>query len=411
MIAAAIRTMPSRDAATTYGRSADVGAENMIRNSLTNNRTGRRKLASEVSGRFSHHLTDQLRQDLAGFAVDDDRGKLIEWRWLGIDDAQFGAVLSCQPWNARRRVDMERAADEEHDVGRHRQRLRVAQCRHGKGLAEEDDGRLEEVAAACRAARRAVLAVHPVHLVARETGLTVEADNRVRRAMELDDLFTPRPLMQPVGVLRDHRPQVAQPLQLDQRAVRRIGLGVRTPMVEAVGPILRRILSKRLDVGDLIGIELGPEPAFAAEVRNVALYRDAGPGERDTGARAAQERRGLRDPRLGCGRHRSPAKRSSSGTGASTELRTRSTVSIAHAFGPSASLSFRNQLSSGIWVRCARIAPSFLSMNGLTSSQVVTRSSETAKGGGSPSVEKRFSTPARSIASAICFISDFGKAE
>ncbi len=50
-------------------------------------------------------------------------------------------------------------------------------------------------------------------------------------------------------------------------------------------------------------------------------------------------------------------------------------------------------------------------MKGLTSSQVVTRSSDTANGGGSPSVEKRFSTPARSIASAICRITDFGKAE
>ena len=49
-------------------------------------------------------------------------------------------------------------------------------------------------------------------------------------------------------------------------------------------------------------------------------------------------------------------------------------------------------------------------MKGVTSSQVVTRSSDTANGGGSPSVEKRFSTPARCIASAICLINDLGKA-
>src|SRR5207247_599759 len=145
--------------------------------------------------------------------------------------------------------------------------------------------------------------------------------------------------------------------------------------------------------------------------RDAAFHRDARARESEAGARAPQERGRLRDCGTGGGRHRRPAKRSSSGTGASTELRTRSKVSRDHAFGPSASLSFRNQLSSGIWVRWARIAASFLSMKGLTSSQVVTRSSDTAKGGGSPSVENRFSTPAFCIPSAICRISDFGKAE
>src|SRR3989441_4830364 len=229
--------------------------------------------------------------------------------------------------------------------------------------------------------------------------------------MELDHLFVPRPLMQAVGVLRDHRPQVPESLQLGQRLVRRIGLGVGTAMVEAVSPVLRRILPEGIDVGDFVGIELGPQPAFATEVRNAALDGHAGAGEGDGGVGAQQQRGGLRDRGLGGGRHRRPAKRSSSGTGASTELRTRSKVSIPHAFGPSASLSFRNQLSSGICVLCARIAASFLSTNWLTSSHVVTRSSDTANGGGSPSLEKRFSTPARSIASAICLSSDFGKAE
>src|SRR5437588_9973463 len=88
--------------------------------------------------------------------------------------------------------------------------------------------------------------------------------------MELDHLFTPRPLMQAVRVLRDHRSQVAKALQLDERAVRGIGLGVRPAMVQAVGPVLRRILPECIDVGDFVGIELGPEPAFAAKVWNAA---------------------------------------------------------------------------------------------------------------------------------------------
>src|SRR5438132_4124419 len=233
----------------------------------------------------------------------------------------------------------------------------------------------------------------------------------MRRAMELDHLFAPRPLVQAVRILRDYRSQVAQALQLHERAVRGIGLGVRPAMVQAVSPVLRRVLPEGIDVGDLVRIELGPEPAFATEVWNAALHRDPGASEGDAGVGAKQQRRGPRDHGFGRCRHRSPAKRSSSGIGASTELRTRSKVSIPHALGPSASLSFRNRLSSGICVRWARIAASFLSTNWLTSSQVVTRSSETANGGGSPSVEKRFSTPARSIASAICRISDFGNAE
>src|SRR5207245_9900564 len=154
----------------------------------------------------------------------------------------------------------------------------------------------------------------------------------------------------------------------------------------------------------------GREPAFGPEVRNAAIHRDPRAGEGNAGVGAKQQRCGLRDHGIGRRRQRSPAKRSSSGIGASTELRTRSKVSIPHAFGPSASLSLRNQLSSGICVRWARIAASFLSTNWLTSSQVVTRSSETANGGGSPSVEKRLSPAARPPASALGRISDAGNA-
>src|SRR5438128_2681154 len=191
----------------------------------------------------------------------------------------------------------------------------------------------------------------------------------------------------------------------------RIRLGIAAAVVEAVRPVLGRVLSEGIDVGNLVRIEPGPQSPIPTKMRDAALHRDAGAGEGDTDAGPFDERGRHHQLVFSGGGHRRPAKRSSSGTGASTELRTRSKVSSDHAFGPSASLSFRNQLSSGIWVRCARMAPSFLSMNWLTSSQVVTRSSDTAKGGGSPSVENRFSTPARCIASAICRISDFGKAE
>src|ERR1700737_599309 len=249
-----------------------------------------------------------------------------------------------------------------------------------------------------------------VDLGSRKPRVAVETDNAVGRAVQLDDVATAGLLMQAVGVLRDDSAQLAAMLEVHQRPMGGIRLGVGAPVIEAVGPVLSRIFPKRVDVGDLVGIELGPEPALTAKVWDATLHRDPRTSERDGGSRRPQQRRGLVQRCVDSRAHRSPAKRSSSGVGASTELRTRSNVSSDQALGPSAWLSFRNQLSSGICVRCARMAASFLSMYGLTSSQVVTRSSETAKGGGSPSVENRFSTPARCIASAICRITDLGNA-
>ena len=49
--------------------------------------------------------------------------------------------------------------------------------------------------------------------------------------MELDHLFTPRPLMQAVRILRDHRSQVAQALQLDERVVRGVLLAAFSPLI------------------------------------------------------------------------------------------------------------------------------------------------------------------------------------
>ena len=113
--------------------------------------------------------------------------------------------------------------------------------------------------------------------------------------MQLDHPAASRLLMQAIGVLGDHRPQVAELLQLDQRAVCRIGLGIAAAVVEAVRPVLGRILSEGVDVGHLVGIELGPESAFAAKVRDAAFHRDARAGEGDGGARPPQERGGIGD--------------------------------------------------------------------------------------------------------------------
>src|SRR2546423_2072332 len=255
-----------------------------------------------------------------------------------------------------------------------------------------------------------MLAIAPVDVGPRKPRLAIQADDALGRAVQLDDLPTAGLLMQAVGVLRDDGAQVATRLEVHERSMGGIRLGVRAPVLEAVSPVLGGIPTECIDVRDFVGIEFGPEPALAPKVGDATLDRDPRPGKRDGRACRPQQGRYPVQGGFGDGGHRSPAKRSCSGMGASTELRTRSKVSMPQTFGPNTSLSFKNQLSSGIWVRCARMAPSFLSMKGVTSSQVVTRSSDTAKGGGSPSVEKRFSTPARFIGSVICRLHDLGKA-
>src|SRR3981081_4232474 len=95
--------------------------------------------------------------------------------------------------------------------------------------------------------------------------------------------------------------QVPAPLKLSERTMVRIGLGVGTPIVEAVGPVLRRVFPKGIDVGHLVRVEFGPEPTFAAKVWDAALHRDARTGEGDAGTRVEQQRRGLGDPDTGGG--------------------------------------------------------------------------------------------------------------
>src|ERR1700693_2111990 len=207
-----------------------------------------------------------------------------------------------------------------------------------------------------------MLAVQEIDFGAWKVRVAIEADDAMGRAMQFDDLPTACLLMQAVGVLRDDGPKMAALLQVHQRPMAGIRLSVRAPVREAVGPVLGRVCRKRIDVRDLVGIELGPEPAFAPKVRDAVLYRDARAGERDRRPRRLQQRRGLVQRVIDRRGHRSPANRSSSGTGASTELRARSNVSSDQALGPSAWLSLRNQVSSGICVRCARMAASFLSM-------------------------------------------------
>ena len=115
--------------------------------------------------------------------MEDHRGQVVERGGLRVDDAQFGPVLAGQSGNPGRGIHLQRTAHDQDDVGGHRQSLGIAQGSDRQGLAEENDGGFQEAPAASGTARRAVLAIHPVRLIAWQAGLTVEAHDLVRRAV------------------------------------------------------------------------------------------------------------------------------------------------------------------------------------------------------------------------------------
>src|SRR2546422_3032536 len=125
-------------------------------------------------------LANDLRQDLTGLAVDNHGGEVVERGGLRVDDAEICAVLEGHSWNPRSGIDLQRATHDQDDISGHRHRLGIAQRRQWQRLPEKDDGRFEEAPTAGRAARRTVLAVHPVRLVARQAGLTRQAYDFVR---------------------------------------------------------------------------------------------------------------------------------------------------------------------------------------------------------------------------------------
>jgi len=88
-------------------------------------------------------------------------------------------------------------------------------------------------------------------------------------------------------------------LEVHERSMGGIRLGVRAPVLEAVGPVLRRISPERIDVRDFIGIELGPEPTFTTKMRDAALHRDAGARKGQAGARVADQAGGPIQERIG----------------------------------------------------------------------------------------------------------------
>src|SRR5438552_18511903 len=102
-----------------------------------------------------------------------------------------------------------------------------------------------------------------------------------------------------------------------------IRLGIGAAVIEAVRPVLGRVLSESIDVRNLVWIELGPQSTLSAKVRDPALHRDAGASERHTDT-GPLEQRGRHQLVMRAGSHPRPSKTPASGPARATELHTHS---------------------------------------------------------------------------------------
>ncbi len=106
------------------------------------------------------------------------------------------------------------------------------------------------------------------------------ADEAVGVAVEFHHALAARGLVQVVDVLGDDPQQQSLGLQFRQGVMGRVGPGAADDRVHFLeqGPDLGRVSPEGPDVGVFHGIEALPEAAFAAEVGDTGLHRDAGAG-------------------------------------------------------------------------------------------------------------------------------------
>ena len=185
-----------------------------------------------------------------------------------------------------------------------------------KALTEADGGGLQDPAADAAAvdldeARRVGLAAsHP--LMDRLTRLAVAADEAhdvAGRAVYLDRSCRVGPgfLMQPVDVLRHQCVEATAALELDERAVPRVGLGVPQRRRESVlpgAPAMFGIGQVGLQRHRLLGLGvLRPQAVRSPEILNARIGRNPGAGQDEDGAASLDQATGtceVRLPRLRC---------------------------------------------------------------------------------------------------------------
>ncbi len=203
----------------------------------------------------------------------------------------------------RNRVDLERRADAQHQVGVRRERLRLGRPRPPAGAPR----RAPRPASAAARSDRSSASPDPLP-TARALRSRPTSTPQSRQTLRSIDPWTsttrrePAEPMEPVDVLGDHAAEEAPALELRECLVRR----VRTSVVEAREPFAVeppeavRVAVERVDVGDLHRVHVAPQAGpRGAEVRDARGHGDTRPGQRHSPLRPARSgRRAWRRPSL-----------------------------------------------------------------------------------------------------------------
>ena len=99
--------------------------------------------------------------------------------------------------------------------------------------------------------------------------------------MHLDHFTAPGACMQDVDVLRDDRPHEAPSLELGKRSWAAFGSASRSTVdpLAIEGPDAHGVTPECLDGRNFERIDIGPDPACGAEIRDSALGADPGAGQ------------------------------------------------------------------------------------------------------------------------------------
>ena len=197
------------------------------------------------------------------------------------------------------RLDAERGAEREQQVGRLGRRERTGEVRLIELLAERDRVALEEVAAA-RAVRIGLAGAHAHERVLHRGSVgAAQALHPVGGAVHLDHPVRVRAgaLVQPVDVLGHEQREARDIGQVDERTVPVVRLDVPHAVRGAGMPVATaqlRVGSVVPDVRGPLGVGVaGPEPVGSAEVRDPRLGRDPRAGEHHDRPGIAQPPRDL----------------------------------------------------------------------------------------------------------------------
>ncbi len=189
------------------------------------------------------------------------------------------------------RVDGERGADADHQLGPFRQLRRSRHRALRQQLAEEDDVGFNRTSAG-RADGDIPCVEQPLDLLEVIGRRAAGAGGGLDRAVHLDHVLGARSTVQAVDVLGDHAREQTAALELGQRLVGGVRAFVpeRVEARPVVGPESLRIAFEDVDVGDLHRVDVRPDPRLrGAEVRDAGRDRDSGPGQRDGAAGLADQ--------------------------------------------------------------------------------------------------------------------------